>query len=242
MDQGLSRSERETLKAMYRLTKAGSDTHTGALAEALRVSPGTATAAVKRLAERDLAHHRPYRGVELTASGRQAAVAAIRRHRIVERFLSDMLGYPWNEADRLATSFEHELPQEVEDRLFVALHRPSTCPHGFPVPEPEVGYIAEMPPLYDLEPGDAAQVAVPGSTDPAVVAFLDTLGLQPGVRVEVREKHPFDGPLVIRVDGHDRTVGHRVANQVFVKIDERDARPDGPAPEQEQQDRKEQSA
>ena len=75
MDQELSRSERETLKAMYRLTKAGSDTHTGALAEALRVSPGTATAAVKRLAERDLAHHRPYRGVELTPSGRQAAVA-----------------------------------------------------------------------------------------------------------------------------------------------------------------------
>jgi DtxR family Mn-dependent transcriptional regulator len=168
-------------------------------------------------------------------------VGAIRRHRIVERFLSDMLGYQWNEADRLATSFEHELPQEVEDRLFVALHRPSTCPHGFPVPEPEVGYIPEMPPLYDLEPGDVAEVAVPGSTDPAVVAFLDTLGLQPGVRVEVREKHPFDGPLVIRVDGHDRTVGHRVANQVFVKIDERDA-PPAPTREHGQQDRKEQSA
>src|SRR5881394_603049 len=154
MDQVLSRSERETLKAMYRLTKAGSDTHTGALAEALRVSPGTATAAVKRLAERDLAHHRPYRGVELTAAGRRAAVGAIRRHRIVERFLSDMLGYPWNEADRLATSFEHELPQEVEDRIFVALHRPEVCPHGFPIPAPESAELAELPPLYALEPGD----------------------------------------------------------------------------------------
>ncbi len=165
-------------------------------------------------------------------------MAAIRRHRIVERFLSDMLGYPWNEADRLATSFEHELPQEVEDRLFVALHRPSTCPHGFPIPEPEVGYIPEMPPLYDLEPGDAAEVAVPGSTDPAVVAFLDTLGLRPGVRVEVREKHPFDGPLVIRVDGHDRTVGHRLANQIYVKVDERDA-PPAPSRQHGHQDRKE---
>jgi DtxR family Mn-dependent transcriptional regulator len=143
----------------------------------------------------------------------------------VERFLSDMLGYPWNEADRLATSFEHELPQEVEDRLFVALHRPTTCPHGFPVPEPEVADIPEMPPLYDLEPGDVAKVAVPGSTDPAVVAFLDTLGLRPGVQVEVREKHPFDGPLVIRVDGYDRTVGHRVANQIYVKSDGRNAPP-----------------
>src|SRR5205085_260307 len=165
MDQTLSRSERETLKAMYRLTKAGSDTHTGALAEALRVSPGTATAAVKRLAERDLAHHRPYRGVELTTAGRQAAVAAIRRHRIVERFLSDMLGYPWNEADRLATPFGHE----------------------------------------------------------------------------VREKHPFDGRLVIRVDGHDRTIGHRVANQIYVKIDERDA-PPAPSRQHGQQHRKEQLA
>src|SRR5437588_4311587 len=237
MDQGLSRSERETLKAMYRLTKAGSDTHTGALAEALRVSPGTATAAVKRLAERDLAHHRPYRGVELTPSGRQAAVAAIRRHRIVERFLSDMLGYPWNEADRLAASFEHELPQDVEDRLFVALHRPATCPHGFPIPEPEMGEIAELPPLYALEPGDAAVVAVPGSTDPEVVAFLDTLGLRPGVRVVVREKHPFDGPLVLTVEGQDRTVGERIAQQIFVR---KEARPERHAPGE--QDRKEQSA
>ena len=217
MDLILSKSERETLKAMYRLTKAGSDAHTGDLAEALGVSPGTVTAAVKRLADRALVDHRPYKGVELTALGRRAAVAAIRRHRIVERFLSDMLGYPWNEADRFAASFEHELPQDVEERLFVALHRPETCPHGFPIPAPEAGEVADMPPLYDLEPGDVAIVAVPGSTDPDVVAFLDTLGLRPGVRVEVREKHPFDGPMVLRVEDRDRTVGQRIANQIFVR-------------------------
>src|SRR5215210_8757026 len=198
MDLTLSRSERETLKAIYRLSKDG-DAHTGALAESLGVSPGTATAAIKRLADRDLADHKPYKGVELTALGRRAAVAAIRRHRIVERFLSDMLGYAWNEADRLATAFEHELPPEVEDRLYVALDRPSSCPHGFPIPAPEVVDIPAMPPLYDLEPGDVAVVAVPGSTDPALVQFLGTLGLRPGVEVEVREKHPFDGPLVLRV-------------------------------------------
>lgn len=217
MDLLLSKSERETLKAIYRRTKDGSDAHTGDLADDLNVSPGTVSATVKRLADRQLVDHRPYRGVELTIPGRRAAVAAIRRHRIVERFLSDMLGYPWNEADRFAASFEHELPQEVEDRLFVALHRPETCPHGFPIPEPEVADIPEMPPLYDLEPGDVAIVAVPGSTDPEVVAFLDTLGLRPGVEVEVREKHPFDGPLVLRVGGKDRTVGERVAQQIFVR-------------------------
>ena len=213
----LSKSDRETLKGVYRLSKDGSGAHTGALAEALGVSPGTATAAVKRLAERGLLDHRPYRGVELTRPGRRAAIAAIRRHRIVERFLSDMLGYAWNEADRLAGTFEHDLPQEVEDRLFVALDRPGTCPHGFPIPAPDVTDIPEMPPLYGLEPGDAAVVAVPGSTDPEVVAFLDTLGLRPGVRVEVREKHPFDGPMVLRVAGRDRAVSEKVARQIYVR-------------------------
>ena len=217
----LSRSERETLKSIYRLTKGTAHVHTGALAEALGVSPGTATTAVKRLAERRLLQHQPYRGVELTRTGRRAAIAAIRRHRIVERFLSDMLGYAWNEADRLAGAFEHELPQEVEERLFVALHRPTSCPHGFPIPEPDVVDIPEMPPLYALEPGDVAEVAVPGSTDPEVVEFLETLGLRPGVLVQVREKHPFDGPVVLRVEGQDRTIGEKIANQIYVQKQKR---------------------
>lgn len=218
-----SKSERELLKAIYRLSQGANqpEAHTGALAEKLGLSPSTITTAIKRLADRGLVDHTPYRGVELTEDGSRVAVASIRRHRIVERFLADMLGYAWNEADRLAASFEHELPQEVEDRLFVALDRPSTCPHGFPIPEPEVGEIPSLPPLYSLEPGDIAVVAVPGSTDPAVIAFLDQLGLRPGGRVEVKEKHPFDGPLVLTVDGPDgetiRTLGATVANQVFVQ-------------------------
>ncbi|MGI8940980.1 MAG: metal-dependent transcriptional regulator [Actinomycetota bacterium] len=220
MNISLSKSDRETLKAIYRLTREGAAAHTGALAESLGISPGTATAAVKKIAERGLAQHQPYRGVELTPEGRRVAVRVIRRHRIVERFLADMLGYAWNEADRLAGSFEHELPQEVEDRLFVALDRPATCPHGFPIPDLDVVEIPEMPPLYALEPGMSAVVAVPGSTDPDVIEFLDNMGLRPGVRVEVQEKHPFDGPIVVRVDGKDRTIGERVANEIFVRVTE----------------------
>jgi DtxR family Mn-dependent transcriptional regulator len=213
----LSKSDREALKALYRLTTDRPVAHTGDLAESLGVSPGTATTTVKRLHDRDLAVYTPYRGVELTDRGRRAAVGSIRRHRIVERFLADMLGYAWNEADRLATSFEHELPQEVEDRIYVALDRPAACPHGFPFPEPEEAELATLPPLYALEPGDVAVVAVPGSTDPEVVAFLEQLGLRPGVTIEVKEKHPFDGPLVLRVNGSNRTLGATVANQVYVQ-------------------------
>jgi len=185
--------------------------------------------------------------VELTEAGRAVAVAAIRRHRIVERFLSDMLGYPWNEADRLAATFEHDLPGEVEDRLFVALDRPVSCPHGFPIPEPEGHDIPALGCLYDLEPGDVAVVALAGSTDPGLVAFLETLGLRPDVVVEVREKHPFDGPMVVRVDADDRTVGDRVARQIFVKPSSRVSTPPAraaspPAAQRSPGSREEQSA
>jgi DtxR family transcriptional regulator, Mn-dependent transcriptional regulator len=217
MDATLSKSEREMLKAIYRLTKGGSDGQTGAIAEHLSVSPGTVTGTVKRLAERHFVDHRPYKGVELTPEGRHAAVAAIRRHRIVERFLSDMLGYPWNEADRLAGAFEHDLPEEIEHRLFERLGRPTTCPHGFPIPDAETDRISQIPTLLQLAPGESGVIALSGSTNVEIVEFLDSLGIRPGARVEVVEKHPFDGPVVVLVEGEHRTVGERLAEKIFVK-------------------------
>lgn len=223
MDAALTKSERETLKAIWRLTShphSDGGARTGDLAASLKVSPGTMTATVKKLADRGLALHTPYRGVELTETGRRRAMGVVRRHRIVERFLADMLGYSWSEADRLAPIFEHQLPQEVEDRLYAALDRPSTCPHGFPIPDTEGENIPALPPLYDLAPGARATIALPGSTDPDVAMFLDSLGVRPGVEVEIKEKHPFDGPLVVAVDGQDRTIGERVARQILVRISE----------------------
>ena len=216
VDDALTKSEREALKAIYRLTRDSSEAHTGALAEVLGLSPGTVTTTVKRLADRDFVVHRPYQGVSFTPQGARTAVSAIRRHRIVERFLADMLGYAWNEADKLAVGFEHELPDEVLERLFVALDRPTSCPHGFPIPSEGARELPATPTLYSLGPGEVAEVALSGSTDPELVAFLATLGLVPGVEVLVVEKHPFDGPLVVKVDGHDRTIGERVARQIFV--------------------------
>jgi DtxR family Mn-dependent transcriptional regulator len=221
MDAALTKSERETLKAIWRLTsrpQSDGGARTGDLAASLRVSPGTMTATIKKLADRGLAAHTPYHGVALTDAGRLRAMSVVRRHRIVERFLADMLGYSWSEADRLAPMFEHQLPQEVEDRLYAALDRPATCPHGFPIPGAGSSELPDMPPLYDLSAGDRATVALPGSTDPEVAMFLEGLGVRPGVEVEVREKHPFDGPLVVSVDGHDRTIGEKVARQILVRL------------------------
>ena len=216
MDDSLTKSEREALKAIYRLTRDGADAHTGALAEVLGLSPGTVTTTVKRLADRGLVDHRPYQGVSFTEQGRRTAVSAIRRHRIVERFLADMLGYAWNEADALAPGFEHALPDAVLERLYVALDRPESCPHGFPIPQRDDGDLPATPTLYSLEPGDVAEVALSSSTEPQLVDFLATLGLVPGAEVLLVEKHPFDGPVVVTVDGHDRTLGERVARQIYV--------------------------
>jgi DtxR family transcriptional regulator, Mn-dependent transcriptional regulator len=228
MDAALTKSERETLKAIWRLTSHASaeGARTGDLATSLKVSPGTMTATVKKLADRGLAVHTPYHGVQLTETGRRRAMSVVRRHRIVERFLADMLGYSWSEADRLAPTFEHQLPQEVEDRLFSALDRPATCPHGFPIPGTGTDALPEMPSLYELSPGDRVVVALPGSTDPDVATFLDGIGVRPGVEVEVREKHPFDGPLVVSVDGHDRTLGEKVARQIMVRVNPGEAQED----------------
>jgi DtxR family Mn-dependent transcriptional regulator len=212
----LSGTERETLKAMYRLSPGGDAVRTGDLAEALGVSPATVTARLKRFDEAGFAEHTPYQGVRLTAQGRRHAVSAIRRHRIVERFLSDMLGYPWDGADRLAVTFEHYLPDEVVSRLFTALHRPATCPHGFPIPADEADEVAQLATLADVDLGQEVEVALPGTTHTDVVAFLGTLGIRPGARVTVRERQPFDGPVVVTVDGQDRLIGDTLARAIFV--------------------------
>jgi DtxR family transcriptional regulator, Mn-dependent transcriptional regulator len=219
MDKELTRSQRAALKEIWRRTsEPGGWARSGDVADALGVSPATATALVKRLVEHGLASHAPYKGVALTDAGRKTALAVMRRHRVVERFLADFLGYGWAEADELAPKFEHDLPQEVEDRLFEALGRPVTCPHGFPIPGQGTDAVPEMAQLYDLEPGEQAVVALSSSLSPAMVAFLGEMGLVPGAEVEVIEKQPFGGPLVVQVAGAERTLGERAGRQVRVRM------------------------
>lgn len=210
----LTPQDRETLKAILRLLADGDQARPRDLGDRLDVSPATVTFRLKRLDDLGLATHVPYQGVTLTEEGRTRAVSEMRRHRIVERFLSDMLGYPWERADKLAVTFEHALPREVVQRLFVALDRPQTCPHGFPIPEADAGELPALPTLADLQPDDEAEVALSGELDPEVVAFLEGMGIRPGIHLVVKERHPFDGPVVVSVDGIQRLVGNAVARQV----------------------------
>ena len=163
----MTERERETLKSIYRLGGPEGTARPGDLAEALSVSPATITARLKKMAEAGLVEHQPYHGVMLTREGRIAAVDAIRRHRIVERFLSDMLGYPWDGADRLAVTFEHSLPNEVVQRLYAALDRPTTCPHGFPIPEAEADEVIVLAEGRLVHRGAADEVPALSSAVPA---------------------------------------------------------------------------
>ena len=224
METELSRSQRAALKEIWRQTSENGDwARTGDLAAVLGISPATATAMVKRLVEQGLADHVPYRGVGLTETGRRLAVAVARRHRIVERFLTDLLGYGWGEADTLAPTFEHYLPQQVEERLYEVLGRPATCPHGFPIPGHGSEAIPALAQLYDMEPGQKAIVALSSSVSPAMVAFLGEMGLVPGAEVEVIEKQPFGGPLFVLFGEREHAIGGRLAGAMRVEVAGQDA-------------------
>ena len=212
----ITSQDRETLKSVYRLAGPEGTARPGDIAEALSISPATATARLKKLAERGLVVHPPYAGVSFTPEGRKTAVGAIRRHRIVERFLADMLGYRWDQADSLAVTFEHSLPAQVVQRMYAALDRPRTCPHGFPIPEREADELPVLLTLADAQPGEEVEVALPGDTHADVVAFLENIGIRPGSVLTVRERHPFEGPVVLNVDGDERVVGHNLASEIYI--------------------------
>lgn len=212
----LTAPDRETLKAISLRQVDGTPVRPGQLVADLGVSPATITARLKRLHELRLAEHIPYAGVTLTEDGRKAAVIIVRRHRIVERFLVDTLGYSWDEAESLAPSFEHAMPAEVVQRLYVQLEEPATCPHGFPIPHPDDESVPTLDLLVDLEPGEVGSVAMASNTDRDVVTYLAELGIHPGVPVRVVEKLPFDGPVTVLVDGAERTLGNKLARMLSV--------------------------
>lgn len=220
----LSKTEREALKSIHRITierrrgeEAAIGARTGDLSNELGLTPGTITLTLKRLAEQGYVNHNPYKGATLTDKGVGAAVASMRRHRIVERFLSDVMGYSWQEADRLAPTFEHALPDEVEVRMYELLGEPDACPHGFGIPVLNQDVLPELDTLFELSAGDSGTVAFPGSLDDEVVAYLGASGIAPGISVRVIEKKQYDGLISLSVGGQERVIGERVARQVFVR-------------------------
>ena len=201
MDTGSSAVE-DYLKAIYQLQGEGETASTTALAQWLHVTPASVTGMLKRLAAENpaLVEYEPYQGVTLTPAGEHLALAIIRRHRLLELFLTRALNYSWDEVHAEADRLEHAVSERLEDRIAAWLGGPTTDPHGDPIPTKE-GTIASSAcrRLSDLEEGETGKMASALDEDPAVLRYLAEKGLVPGATITVTKRVAFGGPVVVQV-------------------------------------------
>ncbi len=206
------------LKAIYELETRHGVAATSDVATALAVAPASVTGMIRRLAMHGYLDHVPYRGVQLTDDGRRAALRTIRRHRILESYLTSVLGYPWDRVHDEAERLEHAASDELIERLAVALGHPTQDPHGAPIPTVD-GTVDERPhrTLADLAIGERARMVQVSDKNPQLLRYLAEIALQPGTEVTMIAKAPFGGPLTLRIGTADAMVGPSLAEQVRVE-------------------------
>lgn len=219
----LSAITEDYIKAIFALGKEGA-VGTTDLANALDVAPASATSMTKRLAEAGLLDRLPYHGVSLTKRGRRIAVKLVRRHRLIELFLHDVLGLPWDSVHGEAEKWEHVISKEVEERIDALLGHPKHDPHGAPIPSVDLEYEeAAQIALSGLRAGREAVVQEVADDDPALLRYVGKLGLYPGVRFSVRAEAPFSGgPIkIVLAEGGTRQkivlVDGRAATAIYVE-------------------------
>lgn len=208
----------EYLEGIYRLQERSRVARTSEIVELLQVVPGTVTNTVERLEKEGYVTHEPYKGVRLTEKGRRIALHVIRRHRLSERLLTDILHVKWSEAHEAACRLEHGITGDLIKKLEKALGHPRTCPHGNPIPTMGEEMIEEKSePLTDLNPKESGTIVKITEEKPEVLEYLATLGLVPEASVEVVEKAPFNGPITVKVDGIHKAVSLQIASIINVK-------------------------
>lgn len=210
------------LKVIYDLERVGAPAATNDIAERLAISPASVSGMVRRLADQGLITHEPYRGVRLTSGGRRAALRTLRRHRILECYLTEVLGYPWDSVHDEAERLEHAASEELIERMAAALGNPVQDPHGAPIPTRD-GRVEErkLHSLAEMAQGDRLRVRRVQDEDAERLRYLAELGIRPGALLRVLDKAPFDGPITLWIDdgggGTSRAVGVALAEQVFVE-------------------------
>jgi DtxR family Mn-dependent transcriptional regulator len=192
----------------------------GYVAATLGVTPGTATTMVKALAESGLAEYEPYSGVRLSASGEKLALLVLRRHRLVELFLVNVMGMSWAEVHEEAEQLEHVVSERLIERIDEMLGRPTHDPHGDPIPDPD-GALTQrhLDSLLNCPIGTPLKVTRIADQDPAFLRFIESNDLKPGqpVVVEMRDA-AADSVLLRRKDRHI-TIGARAASKLLVEMD-----------------------
>lgn len=206
-------------KAIYTLSQRSEGTvGTGELAERLGVTPATATAMLKRLDERGLATYEPYRGVTLTEAGERVALEVIRHHRLLEAYLAEALGMPWDRVHEEAEVLEHYISEDLERLIAAKLGEPTHDPHGDPIPGPDLQPPAPRGslPLADLEPGAEVTFVRVSDSDPAMLRYLTELGIAPGEILKVIGRAPFGGPLIVEAAGSEHALGDELVARMRV--------------------------
>ncbi len=216
----LSRSVEDYLKAIYSLTERGDSASTSNIAEGLAIQPASVSGMVKRLAEAGFVEHVPYRGVRLTAEGTREALRIVRRHRILETYLSARLGYSWDDVHDEAERLEHAASDDLIDRMAAALEDPQHDPHGAPIPtrggDVEATNYAS---LAEVGEGERVEIRAVRDDDAERLRFLEARGLVPRVQLTVETRDPFEGPVTVRVTGKGeeaQTLGMDLARRIYV--------------------------
>ena len=210
----------EYLESIWKLQSRGVRVIGARLAEDLGVSPPTVTEMLRRLRQEGFVESGEGKEVVLTAKGNEAAEVLVRRHRLSERLLTDILGMPWSLAHDEACKFEHVISPQVEERLARVLDYPSTCPHGNPIPgagvEPET-----LVRLSQVSVGGKGVLRCVEAEDEQLLRYVEGLGLVPGALVEVLDYAPLGGPVKVVVEpGGPVFVGLAAAERLMVKLDE----------------------
>jgi DtxR family Mn-dependent transcriptional regulator len=212
----LTRSVEDYLKSVFHLTSQGGFATTSDIAEMLEVAPPSVSGMMKRLSETGLIEHVPYRGVQLTPQGRRAALQMIRRHRILESYLTSKLGYDWGDVHVEAERLEHAVSEKLIERMAEALGEPRYDPHGAPIPT-AAGEIeeAELVTLAAARVGATLVLRQVGDEQPERLRYLAEQGLVPGTRLAVVERQPFNGPTTVRFGMETRVVGQELAGLLW---------------------------
>ncbi|MCL4466450.1 MAG: metal-dependent transcriptional regulator [Chloroflexi bacterium] len=213
----LSQAEEEYVESIYKLTRNGRHARTEEIASAVGVSAAAASGMLKRLAGRGVVRYERYGGAELSEPGERAALGVIRRHRLTERLLTDILKIPWDSVHEQACRLEHAVLPQMEEGIEGALADATTCPHGNPIPNRD-GALTEQAacPLSDVDNGHKARIVRIVHETAEFLHYLSSLGLLPQVEVEVESKAPFSGPIIVRVGDAHYALGREVAAAIMV--------------------------
>ena len=212
----ITQAVQDYLKVIFKLASSG-NVSTNAIAERLQISQASVTGMIKKLSDLRLTTYKPYYGVELTKTGRKIALEIIRHHRLLELYLAEALGYSWDQFHDEAEKLEHVISEELEDKMAKILGNPTADPHGAPIPSKD-GIIEErsLECLSVIDAGQKVQVKQVSDKDPEMLRYLGDIGIFPDVMIDVMEKAPFGGPLLIKVAGKKYNLGERLTDNILV--------------------------